>query len=55
MALGDLLADLMVDETLFLIVVQVEPDLTVRVGGVIGFAERWQTWVEKMFGRDIVE
>ena len=38
MALGDLLVDLMVDETSFLVVVQFEPDLAVRVGGVKEFA-----------------
>ena len=37
---GDILVDLMVDETLFLLIVRVKPDLTVGVGGVKGFAER---------------
>ena len=37
---GDILVDLMVDETLFLLIVRVEPDLTVGVGGVKGFEKR---------------
>ena len=40
MSLEDILVDLMVDETLFLLIVRVEPDLTVGVGGVKGFEER---------------
>ena len=55
MALGDLLVDIMVNATSFLLVVQVKPDLTVGVGGIKGFAERGWTWGEKMFGRYIVE
>ena len=55
MALGDLLVHLMVDEKLFLLVVRVEPDLTVGVGGFKGFSERGWTWGEKMFRRDVVD
>ena len=36
---GDLLVDLMVSETLFLLVVKVKPDLTAGVGWVKVFAE----------------
>ena len=53
-----LLVYLMVDETLFFLVVRVKPDLTVGVGGVggvNGFADRGWTWIEKMFSRDIVQ
>ena len=53
--LGDLLVHLMVNETLFLLVIQVSLELTVRVGGIKGFAERGCIWEEKMFSRDIVE
>ena len=55
MALGDLLLDFMVNETSFLLVVQVDPDLTVGVGDVKVFVEREFTWGDKMFSRDIVE
>ena len=55
MALGDILVHLMVDETLFLLVVKVDPDLTVGVGGVKGFAERGWIWGEKMLSIDIVQ
>ena len=55
MALGDLLIDLMVDDTLFLLVVRVYSDLSVGVGGIKGFSERGWTWGEKMLGRYIVE
>ena len=44
----------MVDETFFLLVVQVDPELTAGVGGVKGFTERGWTWGDKMFSRDIV-
>ena len=54
MALGDLIVHLMVDETLFLLVLRAESDLTIGVGGVKGFTERGWTWGEKMFSRDIV-
>ena len=54
-ALGGLLVELMVDDTLFLLVVRVEPDFTVRFGGVKGFEDIGWTWGEKMFGRDIFE
>ena len=49
------MVNLMVDETLFLLVVQFDPDLTVGVGGVKGFTERGWTRGHKMFSRDIVE
>ena len=55
MDLGDLIVDLMVDETSFLLVVRVHPYLTVGVGGVKGFEERWWKWGEKMFGRNVFE
>ena len=55
MDLGDLLVDLMVYETSFILVVRAKTDLLVRVGGVKGFSERGWTWGEKMLGRDIVE
>ena len=55
MALGDILVDLMVDETSFLLVARVWIYLTVGVGGVKGFAERGWTCGDKMFGRYIVE
>ena len=55
MALGDVLVYLMVYETQFLLVIRVEPDLTVEVGGVVIFAKRGWTWGEKIFCRDIVE
>ena len=50
-ALGGILVELMVDDTLFLLVVRVDTDLTVRVVGVKGFAERGWTWGDKVFGR----
>ena len=43
MDLGDLLLYLMVDETLFLLIIQVYPDVLVRVGGIMGFVERGWT------------
>ena len=49
------MVNLMVDETLFLLVVQVDPDLTVGVGGFKGFADIGSIWGYKMFSRDIVE
>ena len=55
MALGNILLYLMVYENSFLLVVRVEQDLTVRVGGVKGFIERGRTWVDNMFSREIVE
>ena len=55
MDLGDLLVYLMVYETLFILVVRVETDLTVGVGGVKGFSYRGWTWGEKMFIINIVE
>ena len=55
MALGDILVDLMFYETSFLLVVPVDPELTVGVGGVKGFEERGWTWEEKIFSRDIFE
>ena len=55
MALVDLLVDLMVDETSFILIVKVEPDLMFGVGGIKGFSERGWTWGDNMFGRYIVE
>ena len=55
MALGDPLVDLMVYETSFILVVQVYLDLTVMVRRIKGFAERGWTWLDKMFGRYIVD
>ena len=55
MALGDIILYIMFNETMFLLVVQVDPDLTVGVGGVEIFAERGYTLGDKMFGRDIVK
>ena len=55
MSLGDPLVDLMVYETSFLLVVRVYLDLTVMVIRINVFAERGWTWVDKMFGRYIVE
>ena len=45
----------MVDKTLFLLVVLVDPDLMVGVGWVDEFEERVCTWVEEIFFRNIVE
>ena len=50
-----LLVDFLVDDTSFLLVVRVDPDLAVGVVEDKGFVERRWTWGEKMFGRDIVE
>ena len=44
----------MFDDTLFLLIVRVDPDLKVRVEGVKGFVERGWKWEDKMFSRDIV-
>ena len=45
----------MVDDTSFLLVVRVYPDLMVRVGGIKGFTDIGCIWGDKMFGRYIVE
>ena len=55
MALGDILLHLMVDETSFILVIRVEPYLTVGVGGFNRFVDRGWTWGENVFSRDIVE
>ena len=55
MDLGDLIVDLMVDDTSFLLVVRVHLYLTVGVVEVKGFEERGWKWGEKMFGRNIFE
>ena len=55
MALRNIPVDLVVYETSFLLVVRVDPDLTVRVVGVKEFSERGWTRGKKMFVRYIVE
>ena len=52
---GNILVHLMVDDTLFLLIVRVGPDLTVGVGGIKGFIERGWIWGERILSRYVFE